>query len=142
MRCYKSPCWVWTTLMPLMIWKREGIEFIDVTQFSTRFMALNRTFSWHGMDGTQLGIKKDGLQPLVLHPWMLALYIKINILSTWPILEVLASYETVFLWFSLLYFCWKSMWHDSLLSYMSLTLTLSDLNLCWDLLCLRHTSLL
>lgn len=32
------------------------------------FMALNKTFSWHGMDGTQFGIEKDGLQSLDLHP--------------------------------------------------------------------------
>lgn len=77
-----------------MIWKREWIEFIDATQFSTEFMALNRMFSWHGMDGTQSGREKDGLQSLVLHPWMLALYIRINTLFTWSILQDLAFSET------------------------------------------------
>lgn len=63
-----------------------------------------RTFSWHGMDGTQSGIEKDGLQSLVLHPRMLALCIRINILSTWPILQSMTFSETLFL-FPLLYFC-------------------------------------
>lgn len=90
-----------------MIWKREWIEFIDATQFSTEFMALNRMFSWHGMGGTQSGIEKDRLQSLVLHPWMLALYIRINILFTCSILQDLAFSETFILWFPLLYFLLK-----------------------------------
>lgn len=90
-----------------MIWKREWIEFIDATQFSTEFMALNRMFSWHGMGGTQSGVEKDGLQSLVLHPWMLALYIRINILFTWSILQDLDFSETFILWFPLLCFLLK-----------------------------------
>lgn len=90
-----------------MIWKKEWIKFIDATQFSTEFMALNRTFSWHGMDGTQFGIEKDGLQSLVLHPWVLALYIRINILFTWLVLQALAFSETFFPSSPLLYFLLK-----------------------------------
>ena len=107
MDCCKGLCWVWSTLMPLMNWKRKWIEFIDAPQFSTEFMAPNRRFSWHGVDGTQSGIEKDGLQSQVLHPWMLALYITISILFTWPILQALAFFKTFFLWFPLLSFLLK-----------------------------------
>lgn len=107
MGCCKGPCWVWSSLIPLMNWKRKWIEFIVAPQFSTEFLALNRRFSWLGVDGTQSGIEKDGLQSWVLHPWMLAFCITISILSTWPILQARAFSKTPFLWLPLLSFLLK-----------------------------------
>lgn len=66
--------------------------------------------SWHGMGDTQSGVEKDGLRSLVLHSWMLALWIRINIHCTWPIFA-----NPGFLWniFPLVPFAIFLLWNGS-----------------------------
>lgn len=132
----QGPCWVWSSLMPLMIWKREWIEFIDDTQFSTEFMALNRMLSWHGVDGIQSGIEKDGLQSLVLHPWILAPYIRINIFHLIHFASLGFLWNIFFFDFFYCTFYWKTC-ETALLCPISQLLLLSQgPNLCSGLICI------